>query len=215
MSTTTAHILIGKSHPYHYCIMPTHVLTLHENSRPLLVLRPYSVTLPERLPAGVAPPGEVHWVPTGKHMFEDALLMVAVHALQVPEVVKPAATLRRMHEANFMDLSELEDSKKLKLLHSRCRAHFPPRSKLAITLFHDSTFFGHVKLLKSYPMLVELCTPVFDRFWHTFDENMQTKGTLEIPTFSERDPAADDDDSGLLAEVRRKNEKRARTDTQR
>ncbi len=79
MSTTTAHILIGRSHPYHYCIRPTHVLTLHENSRPLLVLRPYPVTMPERLPDGVAPPGEVHWVPTLKHMFEDALLMVACH----------------------------------------------------------------------------------------------------------------------------------------
>jgi hypothetical protein len=42
--------------------------------------------------------------------------MVAVHALQVPEVVKPAATFRQMHEATSMDLSELEDSKKLKLL---------------------------------------------------------------------------------------------------
>ena len=212
MSTTTAQILIGNSHPYHYCIRPTHVLTLHENSRPLLVLRPYPVTMPERLPDGVAPPGEVHWVPTLKHMFEDALLMVAVHALKVPEVVKPAATFQQMHTATFLDLSDLEDSKKLKLLHARCRAHFPPRSKLAISLFHDSSFFGHVKVLKSYPMQVELCTPVFERCWHTFDEAMMEKGTLDIPTFNERDPEADDE---LVAEVRRKNEKRARTDTQR
>jgi hypothetical protein len=177
----------------------------------LLVLRPYPVTMPERLPAGVAPPGEVHWVPTLKHMFEDALLMVAIHALKIPEVVKPAATFRRMHEAAFMDLSELEDSQKLKLLHARCRAHFPPRSKLAISLFHDSGFFGHVKVLKTYPMQVELCTPVFDRFWDTFGEGMVEKGTLEIPTFRERDPETDEE---LVAAVRRKREKKARNETQ-
>ncbi|MEQ2007751.1 MAG: hypothetical protein ABMA26_13225 [Limisphaerales bacterium] len=215
MSTTTAHILIGRSHPYHDCIIPTHVLTLHENSRPLLVLRPYPVTMPERLADGVAPPGEVHWVPTLKHMFEDALLMVAVHALKVPEVVKPAATFLRMHEVRFLDLSKQENSRWLKLLHARCRAHFPSRSKLAISLFYHSAVFGHVKVLKDYPMEVELCTPVFDRFWHRSDEAMVETGTLEIPTFSEWDPEADDAESGLLAEVRRKNEKRARTDTQR
>lgn len=212
MSTTTAYILIGDSHPYHYCIRPTHVLTLHENSRLLLVLRPYPVTMPERLRDGVAPPGEVHWVPTLKHMFEDALLMVAIHALKVPEVVKPAATFRRMHEANIMDLSDLENSKKLKLLHARCRAHFPPRSKLAISLFHDSSFFGHIKVLKAYPMQVELCTPVFDRFWHTFDAAMVEKGTLDIPTFHERDPETDGE---LVAAVRRQREVKARSETQR
>jgi len=211
MSTTTAQILIGTSDTYRYCIRPTHVLTVHEKSRPLLVLRPYPVTMPERLPDGVAPPGEVHWVPTRKHLFEDALLMIAVHALKVPEVVKPAATFQRMHEASYMDLSKLENSRKLKLLHARCRAHFPPRSKLAISLFYRSTFFGHVKVLKSYPMQVELCTPVFDRFWHAFDETMVEKGTLEIPTFDERDPAADEE---LVAVVRRKGEKKARSETQ-
>lgn len=211
MSTTTAHILIGESHPYHFCIRPTHVLTLHENSRPLLVLRPYPVTMPERLAAGVTPPGEVHWVPTHKHMFEDALLMIAVHALKVPEVVKTAANFRRMHEASYMDLSKLENSRNLKLLHVRCREHFPARSKLAISLFYHSTFFGHVKVLKSYPMQVELCTPVFDRFWHTFDEAMVEKGTLEIPTFDERDPEAGEE---LVAVVRRKREKKARSETQ-
>lgn len=211
MSTTTAQILIGTSDTYRYCIRPTHVLTVHEKSRPLLVLRPYPVTMPERLPDGVAPPGEVHWVPTRKHLFEDALLMIAVHALKVPEVVKPAATFQRMHEASYMDLSELENSKKLKLLRARCRTHFPPRSKLAISLFYHSAFFCHVKVLKSYPMQVELCTPVFDRFWHTFDEAMVEKGTLEIPTFDERDPEADEE---LVAVVRRKREKKARSETQ-
>ena len=213
MSTTTAQILIGSSDTYRYCIRPTHILTLHEKSPSLLlVLRPYPVTMPERLPDGVAPPGEVHWVPTFKHMFEDALLMVAVHALKVPEVVKPAATFLRMHEVPFLDLSKQENSRRLKLLHARCRSNFPDRSKLAISLFYHSAFFGHVKVLKSYPMQVELCTPVFDRFWHTFDGAMVEKGTLDIPTFNERDPEADDE---LVAEVLRKNEKRARTDTQR
>lgn len=212
MSTTTAQILIGASDTNRYCIRPAHVLTVHEKSRPLLVLRPYPVTMPERLPDGVAPPGEVHWVPTLKHMFEDALLMVAVHALKVPDVVKPAATFRRMHEANFMDLSDLEDSKKLKLLHARCRKHFPPRSKLAISLFYHSAFFGHVQVLKAYPMQVELCTPVFDRFWHTFDGAMVERGTLDIPTFNERDPETDGE---LVAAVRRTRELKARSETQR
>lgn len=211
MSTTTAQILIGTSDTNRYCIRPTHVLTLHERSCPLLVLRPYPVTMPERLRDGVALPGEVHWVPTLKHIFENALLMVAVHALKVPQVVKPAATFRRMHEANSLDLSDFENSKKLKLLHARCRTHFPPRTKLAISLFHDSSFFGHVKVLKAYPMQVELCTPVFDRFWHTFDETMVEKGTLDIPTFNERDPETDGE---LVAAVRRKREIKARRETQ-
>lgn len=217
MSRTTAHILIGTSHPYRYCVLPSHVLTLHEGAQLLLVLRRYPIVLPEKLPVGMMPPGEVHWVPTTRHILEDALLMVAIHALEVPQVVGPAANFRKMHTAAHMDLSNMDESRKLNLLRTRCRQHFPPRSKLAITLFHRSSFSDHVKVLRAYPMQVELCTPVYERFWNTSTEAMEEVGTLTIPTGTQRNPAADDDqpDAGLLAHVLRKREKIARSELQR
>ena len=216
MSRTTAHILIGTSHPYRYCVLPSHVLTLHEGSQPLLVLRRYPIVLPEKLPAGLMPPGEVHWVPTAKHILEDALLMVAIHALEVPQVMKPAANFRKMPTATHMDLSNMDESRKLNLLRTRCRQHFPPRSKLAITLFHRSAFSDHVKVFRAYPMQVELCTAVYERFWNTSTEVVEEIGTLTIPTGTQRNPAADGEqpDAGFLAHLLRRREKRARTDLQ-
>lgn len=88
MGTMTAQILIGKSHPYHGGINPSHYLFLFENDRPVLTL------VPENISTGRPQSSEIRWIPSSyENILEDAILMIAINVYKVNNLVKIANQL--------------------------------------------------------------------------------------------------------------------------
>ncbi len=82
MATLTAQIIVGRAHPNHGGINPTHYLFFSENDRPAWVLVPENVFGKRPLEME-----KTVWIPTVEHTLEDGLLMIALHILKDREIV--------------------------------------------------------------------------------------------------------------------------------
>jgi hypothetical protein len=78
MAALTAQILAGSPHPRHDGINPAHYLFFSENDRPAWVLVNQNI-FPEKQSGH----SKITWIPTIENMFEDALLMIAIHVFML------------------------------------------------------------------------------------------------------------------------------------
>jgi hypothetical protein len=173
MGTMTAQILIGKSHPYHGGINPSHYLFLFENDRPVLTL------VPENISTGRPQSSEIRWIPSSyENILEDAILMIAINVYKVNNLVKIANQLFGDKQKHVIDLSEDIDQKDLKVLHDKCRETNLP-GKLVITILNHSSIQSQLKILESYNVDTEICPVRFSRGKNIWDGKANVYGTIE------------------------------------
>jgi len=174
MGTFTAQILIGEPHQNHDGIIPYHQLFLSENSRPAWILRKI-YTPDDTTKTDVE---EIVWIPTLENMLEDALLVIAVHIIRNPDVIKAASAFTEDISASFLELYSAFKDEELKVLYEKCREieNFP---KLAVSVFRHSTIAGQLSVLQEYKMDLEVCTPVYSRLYSPWKEKTLTEGSLD------------------------------------
>ena len=168
------YILVGSGCQYHGGIRPTHMLTFRENGREVLYLR----DLRRDLSDGELQP-DVVWITSRDRIVENALLLIALHVCDLPQLKFQAARFAGLKPRPEIDLSRYGDSKPLGALHELCRQLFPPRCKLVITVCDQSAAREQLSVLRNYPMEVEVCTPEFQRLWNMWsnaDDKMETLG---------------------------------------
>ncbi|OKH35667.1 hypothetical protein NIES2119_19380 [[Phormidium ambiguum] IAM M-71] len=165
MGSYTAQILIGRPHPNHGGIYPTHSLFLSENSRPGWILTSWEDIKDKKI-----------WIPTMEFMLEDGLLMIAFYLLKDPEITllfsKFAKKIREREPLyNLVTLEEL------RALHQECQkiTKYP---KLIISVFEGSTILYQVKQLEKYQMEVEVCLPNYYRLYSMWSQEFYTGGQL-------------------------------------
>jgi len=163
MGTYTAQILVGRPHPNHGGLEPTHELFLSENDRPAWILRPL---------AGEG--AEIVWIPTVEHTLEDALLQIACH------VLKDEGLARALGDpGERLECHDLPESGRREL-YGKCKALKWP-CKLIISVFEGSTILSQLPVLADYGMDVEVCTPSFSRLSSGWTEGVRTTGSLGRP----------------------------------
>lgn len=169
VGTITAQILVGKGHPYHDGIEPSHRLYLSENSRPSWIL------VPENWGGGSG--SKVTWVPTVENALEDALLMIGIHVVKDPELVTLAGQYIRSKENNWVVVYEDADPENLVHLYRRCR-DLANTFKLVITVMRGSLIEAQLKILEDYQMDVEVCRPEFVRLYSQWLDQTRIEGEL-------------------------------------
>ena len=168
------YILVGGGCQYHGGIRPTHMLTFRENGREMLFLRDLT-----RDPRNGEPQPDVVWITSRDRIMENALLLIALHVCDLPQLKDEAARFAGLRPTPEIDLSGCGDSQELGALHELCRQLFPPRCKLVITVCDQSAAREHLVVLRNYSMEVEVCTPEFQRLWNMWsnaEDKMETLG---------------------------------------
>lgn len=175
MATLTAQLLIGKGHPYHGGINPTHYLFLSENSVPAWILVPENL-LSSKHPK---PFKKKVWIPTLEHMLEDGLLMVVYYVLNDPVIQEKARPFIEGKKGRRVQLYEDIDMSSLRELHALCR-QMDTDYKIAFTIFDDSTLNGHLDVLKQYKMDVEICLSCYHRYENVWGQRTVERGSWPI-----------------------------------
>jgi hypothetical protein len=174
MATLTAMILVGRGHPNHDGINPTHYLFLSENDRPAWILLPENV-----FNKGTdAMKKKVTWIPTVENMLEDALLMVAIHVLKDKEITELAGNYFKNKRPNWVELGQDINKQDLSKLYKKCR-DIDNRYKIVLTVLESSTIQGQLKVLENYKMDIEVCTPRYSRLYSEWTKETRIVGSLE------------------------------------
>lgn len=163
MGTFTAQILVGRPHPNHGGLDPTHQLFLSENDRPAWILRPLG-----------GEGAEIVWIPTVEHTLEDALLLVACQVLKDDSVARALGG-----HAERLECYDVPESDRAEL-YAKCRALNWP-CKLIISVFEGSTILSQLPVLSDYGMDIEVCTPRFSRVNSGWTDGARTTGDLGRP----------------------------------
>jgi hypothetical protein len=172
MATLTAQILVGRAHPNHGGINPTHQLFFSENDRPAWILMPENV-----FGRGSAELDRTVWIPTVEHALEDGLLMITLHIVKDDAILN----LAEKHFGNKgVDRAELYkdiNESQLTELHERCRA-VRGDLKIAVTTFKGSLLEQQLPILEKYKMDVEVCVPIYSRLYSQWNKRTNTEGSL-------------------------------------
>tara|TARA_Y100000310_G_C20457028_1_gene703520 strand:+ start:136 stop:609 length:474 start_codon:yes stop_codon:yes gene_type:complete len=147
MGTFTAQVLIGREHPYHGGINPSHQLFLSENNRPAWILKSFEENDEKTV-----------WIPTLEHMFEDALLMIGIYILKDKKLIELFRKYRKSKNDSDMNLVELYDdidSKDLDKLYEQGKK-MKTDYKLIFSIFEESSIKNVDNVLKDYNFKFEV-----------------------------------------------------------
>ena len=172
MGTFTAQILVGRPHPNHDGINPTHHIYLSENDRPAWILRSENLLEGER-----GSIRKITWIPTVENMLEDALLMIAIHVSKNGKIIELAKDFSNNIEADWLEMySDLEESQRQQL-YQECRAikNYP---KIIISVFRGSSIENQLPVLAQYQMDVEVCCASYSRLFSARTNAAKIKGSL-------------------------------------
>ena len=173
MATLTAQILIGRPHPNHDGINPTHYLFLSENDRPAWILVNQNVFHGERLGHS-----KITWIPTVENMLEDALLMIAIHVCKNRDLIDHTKGFNARIQTDRLEMyTDLKESQR-KQLYQECRAitDFP---KVIVSVFRGSTIEKQLPLLEQYKMDVEVCRVNYSRLYSSWTNETRIEGSLD------------------------------------
>lgn len=173
MGTMTAQILVGRPHPNHDGIEPTHHLFLSENSRPAWVLVPQNIFGEDRTTQN-----KITWIPTVESMLEDAFLMIAIRIKKNHEIIELAKSFYNSTQSDKLELYKHFSDSQRKLLYEKCRqlSDFP---KIIISVFRNSTIQGQLQIIGQYKMDVEVCCPTYSRLFSVWSKETKIEGSLE------------------------------------
>lgn len=170
----TAQILVGDAHPNHGGLYPLHVLFLSENSMPAWILTPQRLFSEGDIQAEL----ERHvWIPQHPNtMLDDALMMIAVHAVRDEGAIALAKACFTPDDQGRVFLQET-DASAIERLHAYCQQlSFP--CKLVVTLFEGSSLQGQLGALAGYNVDIEVCTPSYSRLSSQWSEGVVERGSL-------------------------------------
>lgn len=162
----TAQILVGRAHPNHGGINPSHYLFLSE----ALTLVPQNI-----FPEEVEDQRRITWIPTRENILEDALLMIGLYVLEDERLLELAHEYFTDFSADRIELHNDIDEDKLEELYQECRK-LDYQYKIVINDFDDGRL--HHKVLEEYSMDVNLCTPDYKRWYSRWQDEVRTEGTL-------------------------------------
>jgi hypothetical protein len=153
MGSFTAQMLIGKPHPYHGGINPTHYLFLSENSRPAWILIPQNI-----FDTDGKNDRKITWIPTLDSMLEDAFLMIALYVLKHKTIVNMA---KKYISNNQKDWAELYDDITIDdrfHMYEKCQ-NIKSDIRIILTVLEESSIKRHLKKIDNYHFDITVCTP--------------------------------------------------------
>lgn len=162
----TAQILVGRAHPNHGGINPSHYIFLSE----ALTLVAQNI-----FPEEVEDQRRITWIPTRENILEDALLMIGLYVLEDEKLLKLANEYFTDFSADRIELHKDIDGEKLEELYQECRK-LDYQYKIVINDFDDGRL--HPKVLEEYSMDVTVCTPDYKRWYSRWQDEVRTEGTL-------------------------------------
>ncbi|MEX0569385.1 MAG: hypothetical protein Q6363_009585 [Candidatus Njordarchaeota archaeon] len=185
MGTITSTMLIGGTHPYHGGIIPTHIIFFWENDCPSLTLiRLREGPIPG--PFGIVDRSisvgnrKVSWVPgSWDDMLEDALLMVGIYVLEIPELVSRAEKIfKDMTRIGLSDTTEKE--KEIRELRKILKKHIGKYDiKIVLSVMLDSTILRQIPKLIGYKVAFEVCITRFQRLRNYWDGGGRLENLME------------------------------------
>ena len=144
MGTFTAFIYIGKSHPNHSGIIPSHSIILSENSRPCLQLN--SIENNKEI---------IRIIPTIENMIDD------IHFLVYSFVLKKNHTDFNFHLKEMYQLFSEEERKKL---YEEVKNGLQNTElKIVFNILDGSSLLNKIDCIKQYPNDYEVTTPAFKK----------------------------------------------------
>ncbi len=173
MATLTAQIIVGRGHPNHGGVSPTHFLFFSENDRPAWILVPENV-----FGKGSIDIERTVWIPTIEHALEDGLLMIALHVLKDREMVNLTEKYFGNKGIDRAELYKDINGSQLAELREKARA-VQGDYKAVITTLRDSLLKQQLTVLKHYKMDVEICVPVYSRLYSQWNNRIRTEGSLD------------------------------------
>ena len=173
MAALTTQILIGSPHPNDGGIIPSHFLFLSEGSRPAWILVNQNIDQTEKHKHS-----KITWIPTLENIFEDALLMIAVHICKNKEILNKAKDFNANIQADWMEMyTDLNESQRLQL-YQECRT-IENYSKIIVSTFRGSAIEGQLSILEQYKMDVEVCQVNYSRLYSSWRDNTTIEGSLK------------------------------------
>jgi len=162
MATYTAQILVGHAHLYHGGIIPSHILFLSENSRSAWIL--HSLNKNKK---------EITWIPDPHTLLKDAILMMAIHVMKVPEIIELAKSFNeKIVEKKFIEIYTALNTSERQKLYEECKKISWTWVKLIISVFNSSSLFPKdLSELKNYNNLeFEVCISLYCKYLNPFGE---------------------------------------------
>lgn len=167
MATVTAQLTVGTAHPNDGGVIPTHLLQLHENSKPRWTLTALQADVPAALAS---------WVPSRPEtILADGLLMAVL--LVVQDAAVQALAPDALKGEDEVVLGEAVDAAVLEKLHAACRSS-KTRFKVVFTALEGSTLHQQLGQLAGYCMDLEVCVPVFSRCYSESRGETVVRGSL-------------------------------------
>lgn len=159
MGSLTAQILVGDAHPYHGGINPTYYLFLSENSRAAWILVNQNISDGQFLylqSRGRVKKKKIVWIPTVENMLEDALLMIAIHVIEDPQIIDFAKKIYANIDEKRLEMYDHLSYTQRDQLYQKCR-HIENWPKIVVTVTRGSTIRDQLPVLKNYSIESELC----------------------------------------------------------
>ena len=155
MGTFTAQILVGKSHPYHGGIIPSHEIYLSENDRPAWILEANSCN---KQIDDAEDMKRIIWTPTLENLLNDAMLMIALYIIKDSSVVELSKKHFKNNDSIRVQLYEDISKECLEELYKQSKFVMYP-VKVILSVFIGSSLINHVTRLSEYMIDYEICMP--------------------------------------------------------
>ncbi len=155
MGTITCIIFVGREHPFHGGIQPTHYLVFYENDVPGWVLMEYSIDKGTGRYIG--------WNCIVEHPLEEALLMIAIYVMKNDEIINLVKQVakREVLSSNLVNPYEDIGKENLEKIFDRLRKIEINDLKLVITILQDSYLLNKIDTIKDYKVHAEICLPKY------------------------------------------------------
>lgn len=120
----------------------------------------------------------VTWIPTAENMLEDGLVMVGIHVLQDPQMVRMAEQFGLSRKSDLEAYQDL-DADVREMLYKASR-QIQTRYKVVLTVFGDSSIAEQLSVLERHSMDIEVCVPQFLRESSPHGGATYVSGSLNI-----------------------------------
>lgn len=146
MRSVTAHMLVGTRSEEGGAIKPSALLYFSEEEPPVWHL--HSVVAKEEK--------EISWITRNERALEDGLLLVGLHLLRDPELLRLAGEAE-IAKGESVDPEALFGAHFLGKMHERCQ-QLSGELSIVFTIHEGSMLAGSLRILEDYSFNLELCT---------------------------------------------------------
>lgn len=197
----TAQLLVGGRDVYRGGMGPSHAVWFFEGSRPAWIL--------ERTRGPVAgeeansPEKPILWIPADPdHLIEDGVLLVALHVMRdpalhdaagalLPELTRDGVAFKGASEerlaemrdtySQYVELEHLSSDALTELREMCAKIDWTDErcEKLILILFAGSSLRRGLVALERYPVMMEVCTPSYEKSRDWGGGPLRVRGSLE------------------------------------